>query len=72
MAKRLFSVALLAGAAILAIGPMSGHAWAQKKVLNYGMATKDVGRLDPHMTATTPDKALLQMIFSVPSESTPL
>jgi peptide/nickel transport system substrate-binding protein len=64
MTKRLFSVALLAGAAVLAVGPLSGQAWAQKKVLNYGMATKDVGRLDPHMTATTPDKALLQMIFS--------
>ncbi len=64
MAMRLLSVALLAGAAVIAVGPMAGQAWAQKKVLNYGMATKDVGRLDPHMTATTPDKALLQMIFS--------
>lgn len=64
MSKRLFSAALLAGAAAIAIGPLAGGALAAGKVLNYGMATKDVGRLDPHMTATTPDKALLQMIFS--------
>ncbi|MCC6468225.1 MAG: polyamine ABC transporter substrate-binding protein [Alphaproteobacteria bacterium] len=64
MSKRIVTAALLAGAATLALGSFAGQAWAEKKVLNYGMATKDVGRLDPHMTATTPDKALLQMIFS--------
>lgn len=64
MTKGLFTAALLAGAAVLTMGPMAGDANAQEKVLRYGMATKDVGRLDPHMTATTPDKALLQMIFS--------
>ena len=37
---------------------------AQKKVLNYGMASKDAGPLDPHRTATTPAKALLQMVFN--------
>ena len=62
--KRLRSAALLSAAALLACLPFSGEALAQKKVLNYGMASKDMGRLDPHLTATTPDKALLQMIFN--------
>lgn len=64
MTKSMFAAALLAGAAALSIGAMAGDVQAQEKVLRYGMASKDVGRLDPHMTATTPDKALLQMIFS--------
>lgn len=63
-ASRLTRLALMAGAALLACGTMAGPAEAQKKVLNYGMASKDMGRLDPHITATTPDKALLQMIFN--------
>src|SRR5262245_38602511 len=62
--SRISRVALLAGAALLACGAWIGPAAAQKTVLNYGMGSKDVGRLDPHLTATTPDKALLQMIFS--------
>ena len=46
MTKGMFTAALLAGAAVLATGPLAGKAAAQEKVLRYGMATKDVGRLE--------------------------
>jgi peptide/nickel transport system substrate-binding protein len=39
-------------------------AQAQKKVLNVGMASADAGKLDPHLTATTPDKGLLHWMFN--------
>ncbi|TMG94432.1 MAG: polyamine ABC transporter substrate-binding protein, partial [Betaproteobacteria bacterium] len=32
---------------------------AAQKVLNVGMAAADLGSLDPHRTATTPDKAII-------------
>ena len=37
---------------------------AQKKSLNVGMASADAGKLDPHLTATTPDKGLLHWVFN--------
>jgi peptide/nickel transport system substrate-binding protein len=53
--------ALLAG---LAMFGLAGAAHAEKKVLTIGMAAIDAGRLDPHVSATTPDKALLDWIFN--------
>ena len=52
-------VAGLAGAALLAAAP--AHA---EKVLNVGMAAPDLGSLDPHRTATTPDKAIIGWMFN--------
>ena len=51
-------------------------ALAQKKSLNVGMASADAGKLDPHLTATTPDKGLLHWVFNglvrfKPGTSTP-
>jgi peptide/nickel transport system substrate-binding protein len=36
----------------------AGAAFAEKKTLFVGMASADAGKLDPHLTATTPDKGL--------------
>lgn len=49
---------------VLLVVLVSSMAHAQKTVLNIGMASADAGRLDPHLATTTPDKALLQYIFS--------
>ena len=35
-----------------------------EKVLNVGMAAADLGSLDPHRTATTPDKAIIGWMFN--------
>jgi peptide/nickel transport system substrate-binding protein len=35
-----------------------------QKVLNVGMAAADLGSLDPHRTATTPDKAVIGWMFN--------
>jgi peptide/nickel transport system substrate-binding protein len=35
-----------------------------QKVLNVGMAAADLGSLDPHRTATTPDKAIIGWMFN--------
>jgi len=51
-------------AALLLASLLGGTAHAQKTTLNIGMASADAGRLDPHLATTTPDKALLQYIFS--------
>jgi peptide/nickel transport system substrate-binding protein len=59
--KSFCKAALLAG---LAVFGLAGTAHAEKKVLTIGMAAIDAGRLDPHLTATTPDKALLDWIFN--------
>jgi peptide/nickel transport system substrate-binding protein len=40
------------------------EAAAQKTTLNVGMASADAGKLDPHLTATTPDKGLLHWMFN--------
>lgn len=39
-------------------------ALAQKKTLTIGMGTADAGKLDPHIASTTPDKGLLNYMFS--------
>ena len=39
-------------------------AYAAKTVLNVGMAAIDAGRLDPHLSATTPDKVLFNWLFN--------
>ena len=48
--------------AVTALG--SGAAMAQKTTLVVGMASADAGKLDPHLTATTPDKGLLNWMFN--------
>ena len=53
-------VAVLAFAGFLVVG----EAEAQKKTLVIGMGSADAGKLDPHIASTTPDKGLLQYIFS--------
>ena len=59
-ASRLAQVAVAVG--LCAIVP--GVAEAQKKTLTFGTATKDVGALDPHITATTTDKTVIAWMFS--------
>jgi peptide/nickel transport system substrate-binding protein len=49
-------------AAMFTIG--AGDALAQKTTLVVGMASADAGKLDPHLTATTPDKGLLNWMFN--------
>jgi peptide/nickel transport system substrate-binding protein len=39
-------------------------ALAQKKSLVVGMGSADAGKLDPHLTSTTPDKGLLNWMFN--------
>ncbi len=56
------SLVVAAATALVALG--SGPVHAQKKVLNVGMASADAGKLDPHLTATTPDKGLLHWVFN--------
>ena len=50
----------VAGMAVLAAG-LPAHA---EKVLKVGMAAADLGSLDPHRTATTPDKAIIGWMFN--------
>ena len=52
---------VVAMAGILAVPEL---ALAQKKTLVVGMASADAGKLDPHLTATTPDKGLLNWMFN--------
>lgn len=54
------TVCALAALAALSAAP----ALAQQKTLNVGMATADVGKLDPHLAAGTPDKGLLHWVFT--------
>jgi peptide/nickel transport system substrate-binding protein len=53
-------LATSAAALLLAATP----ALAQETTLDIGMASADVGRLDPHNATTTPDKGVLHYIFS--------
>ena len=53
-------LALAAAMAAVAAAP----AQAQKTTLVVGMASADAGKLDPHLTATTPDKGLLNWMFN--------
>ena len=50
--------------ALAAMTAAPGSALAQKKTLVVGMASADAGKLDPHLTATTPDKGLLNWMFN--------
>ncbi len=54
------TAAILLSASALAISPAA----AQKKTLVVGMGSADAGKLDPHLTATTPDKGLLNWMFN--------
>jgi peptide/nickel transport system substrate-binding protein len=51
-------------ACVLASMLMAREARAEKTVLNVGMAAIDAGRLDPHLSSTTPDKALFGWMFN--------
>jgi peptide/nickel transport system substrate-binding protein len=55
------SIAAGAAAALLLTATLPAHA---QKVLNVGMAAADLGSLDPHRTATTPDKAIIGWMFN--------
>jgi len=61
MKFRLLCYAMTAAAII---GAGSGAALAEKTTLVVGMASADAGKLDPHLTATTPDKGLLNWMFN--------
>ncbi|MBI3711105.1 MAG: polyamine ABC transporter substrate-binding protein [Proteobacteria bacterium] len=58
--NRFLGVALAA----LGIAGLATDAAAQKKTVVVGMASADAGRLDPHLSATTPDKALMYWMFN--------
>ena len=49
---------------IVLVATVAPPALAVKTVLNVGMAAIDAGRLDPHLSATTPDKALFNWMFN--------
>ncbi len=51
---------LIAGVALMAAGVPA----QAETVLNVGMAAPDLGSLDPHRTATTPDKAIIGWMFN--------
>ena len=56
---------LLGSALALALGAgLAEPAAAVQTTLTVGMASADVGRLDPHLTATTPDKGVLHWMFN--------
>jgi len=52
--------------AIVLVGLLCGasHVQAEKRILTVGMGSADAGKLDPHLTATTPDKGLLNWMFN--------
>jgi peptide/nickel transport system substrate-binding protein len=62
MARRFQRAA--AAVAALIVAAAAQPALAAKTVLNVGMAAIDAGRLDPHLSATTPDKALFNWMFN--------
>ena len=51
-------------ALVLGVAALAQPAFAAKTVLNVGMAAIDAGRLDPHVSATTPDKVLFNWLFN--------
>ncbi|HKF73057.1 MAG TPA: ABC transporter substrate-binding protein [Stellaceae bacterium] len=57
--RHLATMGVLAGIGLLAATP--GRA---ETVLNIGMQAQDLGSLDPHRTATTPDKAIIGWMFN--------
>ena len=62
MARLICRAAALA--TVLVVAVIAQPALAAKTVLNVGMAAIDAGRLDPHLSATTPDKALFNWMFN--------
>src|SRR5438034_9231666 len=62
MARLIHRAAALA--AVVVSATFAQPALAAKTVLNVGMAAIDAGRLDPHLSATTPDKALFDWMFN--------
>ncbi len=62
MARLIHRIAALA--TVLVVATVAQPALAVKTVLNVGMAAIDAGRLDPHLSATTPDKALFDWMFN--------
>jgi peptide/nickel transport system substrate-binding protein len=54
----------LALACVVAATLAARDARGEKTVLNVGMAAIDAGRLDPHLSSTTPDKALFGWMFN--------
>jgi peptide/nickel transport system substrate-binding protein len=59
--RRVFrTIAGIVTATVLIISPAA----AQKKTLVVGMGSADAGKLDPHLTATTPDKGVLNWMFN--------
>src|SRR5690242_20374059 len=61
MNKLVFQVLAYAGAAMFCLAGPSAHAAGQ---LNVGMAAADLGSLDPHRSATTQDKAIIDWMFN--------
>ncbi|HYC14199.1 MAG TPA: polyamine ABC transporter substrate-binding protein, partial [Stellaceae bacterium] len=57
---KIASLSILAGAALLAATAVA----RADAVLNVGMAAADLGSLDPHRTATTPDKAIIGWMYN--------
>jgi peptide/nickel transport system substrate-binding protein len=57
---QLMAAGAWAGAVLLAVSVPA----RADKVLNVGMAAADLGSLDPHRTATTPDKAIIGWMFN--------
>ncbi len=57
------SIATWGGAALLALA-LCTPASAADKVLRVGMATGDIGKMDPHVAAGTPEKALFTWVFN--------
>ncbi len=55
---------LAAGALTLSLGDGTALAGPDTNILNIGMASSDAGRLDPHLSATTVDKAVFGWMFS--------
>ena len=51
-------------AVVLGAVAVAQPAFAVKTVLSVGMAAIDAGRLDPHLSATTPDKVLFNWMVN--------
>src|SRR5215472_4396554 len=64
MARSMACASGLIGGALLAALTIAAPASAEKTILSVGMAALDAGRLDPHLSSTTPDKALYGWMFN--------
>ena len=56
--------ALVAGLAFAVSAPSQSLAGPDTNVINVGIAASDAGRLDPHLSATTIDKAVFGWMFN--------